>query len=143
MTTAEEAALLAAVAAEPGDETARLVYADWLEEHERPEEAAQQRKMAPGHRALAARRFRPTIYTADGDELTEWEPEARFYVWNGFPLLRSGLPADWWGLVVGGEKQGSSISFGTRAELTDAVALAFAHLPADRRQELLGAETRT
>jgi uncharacterized protein (TIGR02996 family) len=33
----EEAAFLAAIRARPGDETLRLVYADWLDEHGRPE----------------------------------------------------------------------------------------------------------
>lgn len=39
----DEDALTAAVLAEPGDNTARLVYADWLDEHDRPVDAAVQR----------------------------------------------------------------------------------------------------
>lgn len=40
MTTAtEEAGFLAAICADPGDDTARLVYADWLQEHGREERA--------------------------------------------------------------------------------------------------------
>ena len=35
----EEAALLAAIVAHPADDTPRLVYADWLDEHGRPEQA--------------------------------------------------------------------------------------------------------
>lgn len=38
-----EDALIAAVVAFPDNETARLVYADWLDEHDRPEEAARLR----------------------------------------------------------------------------------------------------
>jgi uncharacterized protein (TIGR02996 family) len=34
-----ERALLAAIIAEPEDDTPRLVYADWLDEHARPERA--------------------------------------------------------------------------------------------------------
>jgi uncharacterized protein (TIGR02996 family) len=37
--TLDELALLAAVLASPGDDTPRLVYADWLDEHGRPERA--------------------------------------------------------------------------------------------------------
>jgi uncharacterized protein (TIGR02996 family) len=37
---AEQAALLAAIVAEPDDDTPRLVYADWLEEHSDAEQAA-------------------------------------------------------------------------------------------------------
>jgi uncharacterized protein (TIGR02996 family) len=37
--TPDELALLAAVLASPGDDTPRLVYADWLDEHGRPERA--------------------------------------------------------------------------------------------------------
>lgn len=36
----DEAALLAAIAAAPGDETAVLVYADWLDDHDQPDRAA-------------------------------------------------------------------------------------------------------
>jgi uncharacterized protein (TIGR02996 family) len=35
----EELALLAAIGGNPDDDTVRLVYADWLDEHERPERA--------------------------------------------------------------------------------------------------------
>ncbi len=41
--TAEESAFVAAVAAAPEDHGLRCVYADWLDEHDRPEEAARQR----------------------------------------------------------------------------------------------------
>ncbi|MDB5311649.1 MAG: hypothetical protein JWO38_5851 [Gemmataceae bacterium] len=37
--SAEERALLAAIIADPDDDTVRLVYADWLDEHDRPERA--------------------------------------------------------------------------------------------------------
>src|SRR4051794_19797957 len=36
MSASEEAAFWAALAAEPGDDTARLAFADWLEEHSDP-----------------------------------------------------------------------------------------------------------
>src|SRR5205814_2112647 len=37
--TREEHALLAAIVADPADDAARLAYADWLDEHGRPERA--------------------------------------------------------------------------------------------------------
>jgi uncharacterized protein (TIGR02996 family) len=36
---AEERALLAAIIAHPDEDTPRLMYADWLQEHDRPERA--------------------------------------------------------------------------------------------------------
>jgi len=36
---AEERALLAAIIAHPDEDTPRLVYADWLQEHDQPERA--------------------------------------------------------------------------------------------------------
>jgi uncharacterized protein (TIGR02996 family) len=39
----EEAAFRAAIRAEPADDTPRLVFADWLDEHGRPDEAAVER----------------------------------------------------------------------------------------------------
>jgi uncharacterized protein (TIGR02996 family) len=44
MTT--EAELLAALAAAPDDAALRLVYADWLDEHDRPRAAARERLLA-------------------------------------------------------------------------------------------------
>ena len=35
----DESALLAAISADPADDTARLVYADWLDEHAQPARA--------------------------------------------------------------------------------------------------------
>jgi uncharacterized protein (TIGR02996 family) len=39
VTSADERALLAAITADPAADTARLVYADWLDEHDRPARA--------------------------------------------------------------------------------------------------------
>lgn len=48
----EERALLAAVAAAPDDDVPRLVYADWLDEHDRPERAEFIRLQVAWHQAL-------------------------------------------------------------------------------------------
>lgn len=46
MTDPEETALLTTIAADRSEFTARLVYADWLDEHDRPMDAARQRVLA-------------------------------------------------------------------------------------------------
>ena len=46
MPDAEERGFLAALKQDPKDETSRLAYADWLEEHDRPYEAMLQRVKA-------------------------------------------------------------------------------------------------
>jgi uncharacterized protein (TIGR02996 family) len=48
----EEAAFLATVHDQPGDETARLVYADWLDEHGEPEKAAYLRSLVQLRRQI-------------------------------------------------------------------------------------------
>ena len=58
MTT--EAELLAALAAAPDDVALRLVYADWLDEHDRPRAAARERLLARyGHFEHAAPEMKP------------------------------------------------------------------------------------
>jgi uncharacterized protein (TIGR02996 family) len=47
--TAEEKALLRAVSRDPGDDTPRLAYADWLDENDRPERAEFIRAQIDGH----------------------------------------------------------------------------------------------
>src|SRR5262245_17232209 len=83
----DEAAFLATIRADPLDATARLVYADWLDEHGAPVAAAQQRVCADpanDERRLAL----AAAYEAEGDhdraELTRTQ------------LTLSGLP---WGDV--------------------------------------------
>jgi uncharacterized protein (TIGR02996 family) len=52
----EEAAFHAQMAADPSDDTTRLVYADWLDEHDRPEQAARLRWSIGLRRHIRARR---------------------------------------------------------------------------------------
>lgn len=51
--SSEERTLLAAVAAAPGDDVPRLVYADWLDEHGRPERAEFIRLQIGWHRSVS------------------------------------------------------------------------------------------
>ncbi len=147
----DEAALLAAIAASPGDETARLVYADWLQEQDRGTEAVRQRLMAPGYRVLAALGVSasPEVDpTEDGPRLwvlgTLDNSSARNGPW-GERHARALLPHDWFELVLRvHEFDGNVWRYRrTRDELMDAAALAFIHLPPDRRQELLDTEAHT
>jgi uncharacterized protein (TIGR02996 family) len=50
----EEAAFLAAIRSSPGEVMNRLAYADWLDERGRSTQAADERRIAPGMRVLAA-----------------------------------------------------------------------------------------
>lgn len=85
-------ALLAAICAEPDEDTLRLAYADWLEEHERADQAAFVRAQVQLARcpewepfAVMCRRrrpdwavgtpFRPTLPRVDGFHV-EWHPVA-------------------------------------------------------------------
>jgi uncharacterized protein (TIGR02996 family) len=48
----EEAAFLMALKASPADDTARLVYADWLDDHDQPQKAEYLRLVAELARAF-------------------------------------------------------------------------------------------
>jgi uncharacterized protein (TIGR02996 family) len=96
----DEGALLRAICAEPADDTARLVYADWLDEHEQPERAEFIRvqvdlaRVTPPVEVRAYRFERLPPATAD-DRGGAWKlarpdpPRARVWV-EGCPLLRRG-----------------------------------------------------
>jgi uncharacterized protein (TIGR02996 family) len=85
-------ALLAAVCAEPDEDTLRLAFADWLDEHEQPERAAFIRAQIELARTpvwepfavlcrwrrtdwLTGKPFRSTLTPVDGFYL-EWQPDA-------------------------------------------------------------------
>jgi uncharacterized protein (TIGR02996 family) len=60
-TCAEEAAFLAAVRADPADDTVRLVYADWLAEHGEPDRAEFIRRQVGGYGPAARKRCRKLL----------------------------------------------------------------------------------
>ena len=130
MTT--EDAFQALLDAEPDNHTARLIFADWLDEQGDPR--------GPGYRALGANRryacdeeFIPCPYMSNRGK----------WCWS--------LPTDWFDLVelAGkgnwfGDEKGSQFApcwelriDATRREVEDAAALAFAKLPEARQAELL------
>jgi uncharacterized protein (TIGR02996 family) len=58
----EKAAFLAAIAVNPTDFTPRLVYADWLEEHDRPTQASDTRALVEVDKVYAKIEERPEEY---------------------------------------------------------------------------------
>jgi uncharacterized protein (TIGR02996 family) len=113
----EEAGFLAAIAANRQDWTARLVYADWLEERGDLRAAAV--------RVLATRRILP-------DPPNETHPKT----WNYFvcsPRPEVMLPPDWWDewYAIGKARHQ------TETESEAAAVRAFAMLPAARQLALL------
>jgi uncharacterized protein (TIGR02996 family) len=134
----DEAAFLSHLAAHPEDETARGAYADWLDEHDRGEEAAKQRLMGPGYRAQAVRNFSPSMY-AKGKRTESICSKVMFHVWMGFAseFENDEIPEDWYSLINVSYKSKYWKAWREMAAATDAVALAFAKLPPERQAELL------
>jgi uncharacterized protein (TIGR02996 family) len=106
--------------ARPDDDTARLVYADWLEERGDPR--------AEGYRAMGARGMQPLGIIGG------WWGWART-TGQSYGYCVAG---EWYDAMPRERRH-------SRREAEDAAALAFAKLPLHRRQELLQipAETRS
>jgi uncharacterized protein (TIGR02996 family) len=135
----DEEAFQAALDADPNDRTARLVFADWLEERGDPR--------ADGYRAIARL---PVCDCRDNKSHTgrflwmkaSWAPTS-----DGFAIL----PDAWVDLLEGGFQcytEGPAVEedsyalgkwrdYHSRREAEDTAALAFAKLPSERRAELL------
>ena len=69
----DERALLAAIEAAPNDEAPHKVYADWLDEHDRPEEADWHRAWTPKE-ARAARTWFRKFAAEHSDEFGDGGP---------------------------------------------------------------------
>lgn len=106
----------------PDDHTARLVFADWLQERDDPR--------AEGYRALGVLRKLPD--RGAGRPLAKW-----WWFWTNARRRCHELPDDWWRqwrLLVNGNMNDKTH---TRRYIDNAAALAFSKLPAERRAELL------
>lgn len=139
MTTEED--FHAALEANPKAHHTRLVFADFLQDHDDPR--------AEGYRAL-------TIY--GHPTLPQPEDTLKLFTYfNGHTESVAGetrLPGDWFALISGGECLHESsrtarhrdephlpwLDFPSRREAEDAAALAFAKLPAERLAELLAGD---
>ncbi len=119
----------------PDDHTARLVFADWLQERDDPR--------AEGYLALGANKKTCQHYSSEGSS----DGEDAYCYWdggNGFGSTAY-LPKDWLIAIVGYRPLKNPMSnfrnFGSRRECDDAAALAFAKLPISRRAKLLSSLT--
>jgi uncharacterized protein (TIGR02996 family) len=130
----DENAFQAALDANPGDHTTRLVLADWLQEHGDPR--------AEGYRALGVLRLQPCHL--DAECFTPEHPAARTpeyldkFWWCNAPAARYEqfrLPRDWYQRLTWPGSPDEN--YATRREAEDAAALAFSKLPPKRRAALL------
>jgi uncharacterized protein (TIGR02996 family) len=121
----------------PEDWQTRLVFADWLQEHNDPR--------AEGYRALGSLRTYPFWMGVEKrrTDVSEHYRSCPFWTLKG--TGGGHLPADWFALIV---LRGKSELYAplwaacrdvTRREAEDAAALAFGRLPDERRTELLTA----
>jgi uncharacterized protein (TIGR02996 family) len=92
----DEAALLLAIHAEPDDDTPRLVYADWLDEHGDPERAGFIRLQVERARAFPPGALEPKLSAREMGLLRKharawfeppagWKLDQQFLVQRGFP----------------------------------------------------------
>lgn len=126
MTTEED--FQAALDANPDDHSTRLVFADWLDEHDDPR--------AKGYRALGTLRHEIRPFAAEDIDDLQWDG------WYALPAANSSIS---WPAVheisVGDavEIDGDRVTvwFRTRRRAEDAAALAFGQLSASDRFELM------
>jgi uncharacterized protein (TIGR02996 family) len=137
--------------ADPFDEFTRLVFADWLGDHDKPEAEAEQRALAVAYAALVALKLSPGHDEMDGPWDTEGAEECWLWwtdVQNEPQMREQTLPRDWFELLPDADghyvsdnatapKTTESKDFYTRRAAVDSAALAFVKLPAARRAELL------
>lgn len=128
MTTEDD--FQAALEAEPRDWHLRLVFADWLDEHNDPR--------AEGFRAMGVRRVAPTFWTKSGPWVWLNEHYHRGYRDRAEELRPSVLPDDWYNLLPPlRTPDRCATERRTLREALDDAALAFAQLPPARKAELL------
>lgn len=138
--TSDEQAFRSGLRASPGDENARLAYADWLCDHGREAEGERQKLMLPGYRVLVQLEREPR----DFDVCFGFKNDAT--VSSKRPNDKCGLPVDWWkrlkgDIILHPEKKNTWVmtwkDYSTALEATDAAALAFARLGGKKRTWLL------
>ena len=114
----------------PNDHATRLVFADWLQERDDPR--------AEGYRALARCGF--VLCDRYGNPPTKFIPLECSRIFYG-PVVACEdyvFPMDWYKLLPGADPENAScVVFSNRRAAEDCAALAFANLPAARREQLL------
>ncbi len=136
--TSEESSFLTALVADAFDYTTRLVYADWLGDHERYADELRQRGVVEG---LIAMRVlgRKAVEgpTADGGRQWRWWDENS----ESLPTGTDDLPRDWLILISRSDathwEEKTYTIFPTLTDALEACALAFSRLPPERKAELL------
>jgi uncharacterized protein (TIGR02996 family) len=130
MTTEDD--FQAALDANPKDCQTRLVFADWLDEHNDPR--------GPGMRALGVNRIRPSTASVT-DQTRLW------WYFKSWPGSEDGkIPEDWFDELQIEGKEGlfapkaKTHRHNTRREVEDAAALAFLKLLSERRAALLAGD---
>jgi uncharacterized protein (TIGR02996 family) len=109
----DEAALLRAIGAHPDEDTPRLMYADWLDEHGRAERAEYIRVQVARQRKLATGEDDAQLYTR----------EVELYRAHAPQWLRELMPPGYDAAIVSGERG----FFATARASADAVASAADH----------------
>ena len=99
--TSDERDFLAAIEAAPADEAPHKVYADWLDEHDRPEEADWHRQWT-AKAARAARAWFRDFATEHSHDLDESGPPytAEDMIQFGRDFLRDGTPHVQYGMSL-------------------------------------------
>lgn len=118
----EEEGFQAALDENPGENTTRLVFADWLEERDDPR--------ALGYRALGLLRRCPVMSKAADWSRGDWS----WYFHDpdySKTRYRNGLPRHWSRAI------GNRHVHATRREADDTAALAFSKLTTDQQDEIL------
>lgn len=143
----EEDAFQAKLDADPGDHFTRLVFADWLDEHDDPR--------APGYRVLAGFKFRPYEYlpivlppAGPPGRPAEcgWGVADNLIYCDNKDFAEHLLPRVWFNRLGGGSTGGRAVAkttagmrahwwrrYPTRRVAEDAAALAFALIPPKTR----------
>jgi uncharacterized protein (TIGR02996 family) len=89
---ADEAGFIASIEADPNDTTARAAYADWLDEHDRPIEAAEQRDAAGLTEVqYKLRRKSDGLFAEAREHSPRWSSKGK--VWRRLKDLRTHLTA--------------------------------------------------
>lgn len=102
--SADEAALLAAVRADPDDDTPRLVYADWLDDHDRPERAEFIREQIELARLESLPENQSGDYVVWREAYEPYRKREREYIDRAGYSLCDGLFGDQW--KVDGQSKG-------------------------------------
>ncbi|MBM3980947.1 MAG: TIGR02996 domain-containing protein [Planctomycetes bacterium] len=120
----------------PEDWYTRLVFADWLDERADPR--------AAGYRALGTVRRRSYVCGFDNESTGRWKDTGWMAVADGGDEEVFTVPQDWFDAIKGLGKDkryrplyAARTRKRNRRQIEDAVALAFARLPAARQLELL------